>query len=99
VVVINPTQEMVAMNVISQPAGVIVKFNSITKNHKYRGLDKKDHFILMIMEVHGTFECDMDHFIRKYVYISMIDNWEIIYLLFFAFSFLGSMLALLFNMF
>jgi hypothetical protein len=54
----------VAMNVISRPLSAVVKFNAITKIHKYRRLHEVHHFIPMAMEVHGIFGHDMDHFIR-----------------------------------
>jgi hypothetical protein len=69
VVVTNPTQEMVVLNVISRPPGVIAKFRVIAKIHKYRGLHEGHHFIPMAMEVHGTPEHDMDHFIKDYAHL------------------------------
>jgi hypothetical protein len=56
---------MVAMNVISQLASVIVKPNTIAKICKYRGFHEGHHIISMAMEVHNTLRCDMDHFIRE----------------------------------
>jgi hypothetical protein len=47
---------MVAMNVISQPIGAIVKLSTIVKIRKYKGIHDRHHFIPMAMEVHGTFE-------------------------------------------
>jgi len=38
VVVINPTWEIMASNVISQLVGVTTKLNAITKIYKYKGL-------------------------------------------------------------
>jgi len=52
VVVINPTQEMVASNVIIQLIGVVVKLNAIVKICKYKGFHEGHHFIPMAMEVH-----------------------------------------------
>jgi hypothetical protein len=56
---------MVVSNVINQPVGAIKKFNTIAKIRKYKRHHEGHHFILMAMEVHGTFKHDMDHFIRK----------------------------------
>jgi hypothetical protein len=56
---------MVAMNVISQLIGVIVKLSTIFKIHKYKGIHDMHHFIPMAMEVHGTFNHDMDRFIKE----------------------------------
>jgi hypothetical protein len=67
VVVIYLMQEMVALNVISRLANVVVELNTITKIRKYKRLHEGHHFILMIMEVHGELEHDMDHFIKKCV--------------------------------
>jgi hypothetical protein len=53
---------MVAM---SQPIGVVVKLSTIVKIRKYKGIHDKHHFIPMAMEVHGTFEHDMDRFIKE----------------------------------
>jgi hypothetical protein len=69
---------MVATSVISRPEGAATKFNAIVKVCKYRGLHEKHHFIPMAMEVHGTPGCDMDRFIKKCVYLSTINNQEII---------------------
>jgi hypothetical protein len=66
-VVIDPTWEIVALGVISQPIGVVVKFNAIVKIYKYKWLQDGHHFILMVMEVHIAFERDMDCFIREFV--------------------------------
>jgi hypothetical protein len=67
VVVIDPTQEVMATNVINQLTSVIVKFNAIAKIHKYKRLCEGHHFILMVMEVHCALKCDMDHFIKECV--------------------------------
>jgi hypothetical protein len=65
VVVTNPTQEMVASNVNIQLIGVVAKLNAIVKIHKYKGFHEGNHFIPMAMEVHNTFEHDIDHYIRE----------------------------------
>jgi hypothetical protein len=62
VVVTNPTQETLAMNVISQLASAIAKLSVITKICKYRRIHERHYFISMAMEVHGTPGHDMDHF-------------------------------------
>jgi hypothetical protein len=46
-VVINPMQEMVALNVIIRPTHVAAKLNTIVKIRKYRGLHEGHHFIPM----------------------------------------------------
>ncbi len=46
-------------------SSAVVKLSAIAKIHNYRGLHERHHFILMAMEVHGTPEHDMDHFIRE----------------------------------
>jgi hypothetical protein len=43
-----------ALSVISRPAGVVVKFNTITKIYKYKGFQEGHHFLSMAMEVHGA---------------------------------------------
>jgi hypothetical protein len=55
---------MVTSNVTSRLVGVVAKLNAIVKICKYKGLHEGHHFILMAMEMHGTFEHDMDHFIE-----------------------------------
>jgi hypothetical protein len=65
VVVTNLKWETMALNVISQLEGAMVKLNAIAKIRKYRGLHEGHYFILMAMEVHGAPGCDMDHFIRE----------------------------------
>jgi hypothetical protein len=62
--VTDPTQEMVASNVISQLANAIAKLNVIVKIPKYKRFHEGHHFIPMAMEVHGTFGCHMDRFIK-----------------------------------
>jgi len=86
---------MVALNVISQ----LAKFDVIVKIHKYKRLHEGHHFIPMAMEVHDTFERDMDHLIRQRACFSMIDHQKIIYPCLFAFNFLSNMLVLLFSVF
>jgi hypothetical protein len=65
VMVTNLTWDTIISNVISQPIGVIAKFNAIIKIHKYGKLQKGHHFIPMTMEMHDTLGCDMDCFIRQ----------------------------------
>jgi hypothetical protein len=65
VVVTNSTWEMMAMNVISQPACAMWNFSAIAKIHKYKGLHERRHFIPMAMEVHNALRHDMDRFIRE----------------------------------
>jgi hypothetical protein len=67
-VVIDPTWETVASNVISQQVCAVVKFNAIVKIRKYKGLHEGHHFISMAMEVHGIRWCDTYHFIRESSY-------------------------------
>jgi hypothetical protein len=52
-------QETVTANVISRPIGAMVELNAIAKICKYRKLNEGQHFILMAMEVHNTFEHHM----------------------------------------
>jgi hypothetical protein len=68
VVVIVPTWEIVVMNVISWPVGVIMELSTIAKICRYRRLHEEHHFILMVMEVHDTFGHDMDRFNKEYVF-------------------------------
>jgi len=65
VVVTDPMQEMVALNVISQPTSVVLELNTIAKIHKYKRLHEGHCFILMAMEVHNKLGHDMDHFIKE----------------------------------
>jgi hypothetical protein len=60
---------MVAINVINQPTNVITKLSTIAKFHKYKGLHEGHHFILMVMEVHSAFGCDMDCFPRMCLFV------------------------------
>jgi hypothetical protein len=69
VVVIHPTQETVALNVINQLTNVIEKLSTIVKIHKYKRLHEGYHFILMTMEVHNALGCDVDRFIRDCAYL------------------------------
>jgi hypothetical protein len=64
-VVMDPTQETMALSVINQLASAIVELSAITKIHKYKRFHERDHFISMAMEVHCTLGCDMDHFMKK----------------------------------
>jgi len=50
------------LSVISQPTCAIVELNAIVKIYKYKGLHEGHHFILMAMEVHGAFKCNINHF-------------------------------------
>jgi hypothetical protein len=54
-----------ALNVISQPIGVVVELRTIIKIRKYKGLHERHHFISMAMEVDNTPRRDMDNFIRE----------------------------------
>jgi hypothetical protein len=65
VVVTNPTWEIVASNVMSRLTSIIVEHSAIVKIHKYNGLHKGHHFILMATEVHGAPECHIDYFIGE----------------------------------
>jgi len=69
VVVIHPTQEMVALNVINQLTNIVAKLSAIIKIHKYKRLHEGHYFILMPMEVHNELKCDMDSFIRDCAYL------------------------------
>jgi hypothetical protein len=68
VVVIHPTREMVASNVINQLTNVVAELNAIVKIHKYKRFHEGHHFILMPMEVHNALGCGMDRFIMDYAY-------------------------------
>jgi hypothetical protein len=65
VVVIAPTQETVALSVISRLVGVIAKLSAIIKIRKYKGFQEGHHFILMAVEVHNALGRGMDCFIKK----------------------------------
>jgi hypothetical protein len=58
---------MVVTNVINGLTSVVIELSTIVKICKYRGLHEMHHFISMAMEVHDTFECDMNRFIRECV--------------------------------
>jgi hypothetical protein len=58
-----------SLNVINRSTSAIVKLSVIVKIHKYRRLHEGHHFILIAMEVHNTFEHDMDHFIKECAYV------------------------------
>jgi len=45
--------------------GAAAKFNIIVKICKYRGLHEEHRFIVMVMQVHDKFKCDMDYFINE----------------------------------
>jgi len=62
---IDPTQDTMASNLISQPACAIAKLSTIIKIHKYKRFHERYHFISMAMEVHDTSRCDLDRFIRE----------------------------------
>jgi len=61
----NPTWEMVVLNVISRPVGVVTKFNTIIKIHKFRRFQQGHHFILMAIKVHNTCGHEMDCFNKE----------------------------------
>jgi hypothetical protein len=65
VVVIDLTQEIMALSVINQPTNAVAKLSIIVKIHKYKRFHEGHHFISMAMEVHGTLGRDMDCFIRE----------------------------------
>jgi hypothetical protein len=65
VVVTDPTREIGASNVISQPTCAAAEFSTIVNIYKYRRLREGHHFIPMALEVHDTLEHEMDHFIRE----------------------------------
>ncbi len=65
VVVTDLMQKTMASSVINQLVGADVKFNTIVKICKYRGLHEGHHFIPMAMEVHGAPGRDMDCFIKE----------------------------------
>jgi hypothetical protein len=67
VVVSDPTQKTMALNVINQPTNVVAKLRTIAKICKYKGLHEGHHFISMVMEVHDAPRCDMDCLIKKCV--------------------------------
>ncbi len=58
-------QKTVALSVINQLVGAIVKLSIIAEICKYIGLREGCHFILMAMEMHNAPRHDMDGFIKK----------------------------------
>ncbi len=68
-VIIDLMREVTTLNVINRSTSVIVELSVIVKIHKYRRLHEGHHFILITMEVHNTFEHDMDHFIKECAYV------------------------------
>jgi hypothetical protein len=92
-----PTWEMVALNVITWLACVVIELSTIIKIHKYRRLHEGHNFISMAMEVHNAPKRDMDSFIKDMPIFSTIDDQKVIYLYIFAFNFSSHMLVLLFN--
>jgi hypothetical protein len=66
VVVTDPTQKTVSLNVIA-------------KIHKYRTFHEGHHTIPMTMEVHDTPRRDMDCFIKECARLFHIDDQEVIY--------------------
>jgi hypothetical protein len=99
VVVTNPRREMMAFNVITRLASATMELNVITKIRKYKGLHEGHHFILMAMEVHGTFERDMDCFIKECAHLFHDRQLKSHLSLFFEFNFSSSMLVLPFSVF
>jgi hypothetical protein len=65
VVVTNLPWKIVIISVISQLASVNAKLKTIVKIHKYRWLCERQHFILMVTEVHNAPRHDMDRFFRE----------------------------------
>jgi len=65
VVITNPMRETMVSNVICQPTNATTKLNTIVKIHKYRGFHERCHFIMMVMEVHGTLGHDIDYVIKE----------------------------------
>jgi hypothetical protein len=98
VVVIDPTWETMASNVISWLVGVVAKLSAIVNIHMYKSLYEGHHFISMAMEVHDAPRCDMDYFIKECTHF-FHNRWSGGHLsLFFAFNFSSNILILLFNM-
>ncbi len=98
VVVIDPMQETMASSAITRPIGATMELNVIIKIHKYKGFREGHHFISMAMDMHDTFEHDMDHFIRDCARFFHDRQLEVIYPYFFTFNFSSSVLILLFSM-
>ncbi len=66
VMVIDPTQEMVILNVISRPTCVVVKIGAIAKIYKYKRFHEGHHFISMAMEVQDAPGHNMDLVIKEW---------------------------------
>jgi hypothetical protein len=90
VVVTNSTRETMASSVISWPINVVAKFNAIVKIRKYKGLHEGHHFMMHLNVIWIV------SLVNVFVF-SMIDNWEVIYLYLFAFSYSHNVLLLFFN--
>ncbi len=52
-------------SVITRLVGVAMKFNTIAKIRKYKGLHEAHNYILMAMEVYGAFGRNTYHFIKE----------------------------------
>jgi hypothetical protein len=98
VVVIDSTQETMALSVITQPVSATTKLNTIANIRKYSELHERHHFILMAMKciTHSGMLWIVSS--GSVLVFSTIFDQEIIYLCFFAFNFSSNMLILLFNM-
>jgi len=59
-----------------------MELSAIAKICKDKRFHVGHHFIPMAMEVHNAFGHDMDHFIKSVLVFSIIDNWEVIILVF-----------------
>jgi hypothetical protein len=53
------------MNVISRPIGATTEFSTIVKVRMYRKFHERHDFISIVMEVHNTYGCDTNHFIKE----------------------------------
>jgi hypothetical protein len=49
-----------------------VKLSIIVKICKYRELHEGHHFISIIVKMHDTLKCDMDHFTKECVFLKII---------------------------
>jgi len=87
VLIIDPTWEMVALNVINRLIGVVVELSAIVNICNYRGLHEGHHFISMAMDVHDTPEHDMDCFIKECARLFHDKYHEVIYPFFLHSSF------------
>jgi hypothetical protein len=65
VIITDLIREMMVTNVTNRPIGAPMELIAIAKIHKYKRLHDGCHFISMVMEVHDTHGCDMDHFIKE----------------------------------